>query len=161
MTEMLKQNSLKTQSNLYIAPLFLSLICYVFLISVANAQKEVEIKDPASNMSIQTVITDQLDAFKRQDNLRAFSHAAPNIKQLFVNADNFILMVKRGYPALYASKLVEYGRTKQVDADFYQEVIVIDPKGNQWKAVYVLSKQDDGSWKIKGVQIIKDSKTAT
>jgi len=45
----------------------------------------------------QDVIDSQLKAFIANDGARAYSFAAPNIKQLFPTADVFMDMVGKGY----------------------------------------------------------------
>ena len=121
----------------------------LFLLGPAHAQavtEEIEI-------STQAVIADQLDAFQRKDYDRAFSHAAPTIKQIFKNKDNFIRMVKGGYNVLYDPDRYIFGRNFNVDGTIHQEVIATDESGKQWQAIYTLRQQEDGSWKITGVKM--------
>ena len=49
-----------------------------------------------TTLDTQAVIRDQLTAFQTRDHERAFSHAAPGIKNIFKNTENFIGMVRRG-----------------------------------------------------------------
>lgn len=103
--------------------------------------------------STQRVIADQLDAFQSKDYDRAFSHAAPTIKQIFKTKDNFIRMVRGGYSVLYNPDSYIFGRNFNMDGTIHQEVIATDEKGKQWQAVYTLRQQPDGSWKITGVKM--------
>jgi len=103
-------------------------------------------------VAIQSVIRDQLSAFQAQDYERAFSHAAPTIKQIFKNTDNFIGMVKNGYAPLYSPDSFSFSRSLKQGETMYQEVLVTDQAGKQWQAVYTL-KQVDGVWKITGVKM--------
>ena len=139
--------------NPFLAGCILSVIVLVassfVLLGPASAQtvtEEVEV-------STQTVIADQLDAFQQRDYERAFSHAAPTIKQIFKNTDNFIRMVKGGYGVLYDPDQYIFGRNFNVDGTIHQEVIATDESGKQWQAIYTLRQQEDGSWKITGVKM--------
>lgn len=101
----------------------------------------------------QAVIADQISAFQDGDYDRAFSHAAPTIKQIFKNTDNFIRMVRGGYQPLYDPDNYIFGRNFNLDGTIHQELIATDQKGKQWQAVYTLKQMPDGSWKITGVKI--------
>lgn len=108
---------------------------------------------PDIEASTKGVIADQLSAFQDRDYDRAFSHAAPTIKQIFKTSDNFIGMVKGGYSQLYNPDSYIFGRNFNMDGTIHQEVIATDQQGKQWQAIYTLRKQEDGSWKITGVKM--------
>lgn len=103
-------------------------------------------------VEIQSVIRDQLSAFQTGDHERAFSHAAPTIKQIFKNTENFVGMVRNGYAPLYNPETFTFSRSLQQGGTMYQEVLVTDQNGKQWQAVYTL-KEIDGVWKITGVKM--------
>ena len=107
----------------------------------------------SDSLATQAVITDQISAFQAQDHERAFSHAAPRIRDIFKTTENFIRMVKGGYSPLYDPDSYLFGRNTELYGEVYQEVIATDKKGKQWQAVYTLKKQPDGSWKITGVKM--------
>ncbi len=56
-----------------------------------------------TNAAIQSVISKQLDAFRRDDGPGAFSHASPSIQMMFQSHQRFMAMVQRGYAPLYRS----------------------------------------------------------
>lgn len=101
----------------------------------------------------QNVILDQLSAFIENDAPRAYSHAAPSIKKIFPDPNNFMAMVERGYGAIYRSTTHDFGRNRVEDGKIYQELILTGERGITWESIYALSKQDDGNWKIMGVQM--------
>ncbi len=101
----------------------------------------------------QHVIRDQISAFQSQDHERAFSHAAPTIRNIFKTTERFIGMVKGGYLPLYDPDNFIFGRNIDISGTIHQEVIATDRNGKQWHAVYTLEKQIDGSWKITGVKM--------
>ena len=101
----------------------------------------------------QSVIADQLSAFLNDDGPRAFSHAAPSIKQIFRTPKNFMTMVERGYGPIYRSTTYDFGRSTLNEDQIIQEIILTDQKGNTWQSIYVLKEQSDGSLKIMGVEM--------
>jgi hypothetical protein len=107
----------------------------------------------AETMATQSVIRDQLNAFKSGDVNRAYSHAAPNVTKIFPDVERFTSMLKNGYGAIWHSDSFVFGRNTVINNEIYQEVIITDPTGGQWQAVYTLKQQEDGSWKITGVKM--------
>jgi hypothetical protein len=109
--------------------------------------------NPADTNATQSVVGDQLNAFRSGDTVRAYSHAAPNVRSIFPSVDRFSTMVKNGYGAIWQSDSYVFGRNTVISGEIYQEVIITDPAGKQWQAVYTLKQQEDGSWKITGVKM--------
>ena len=105
-------------------------------------------------------VTQQLDAFKRDDSAAAYSFAAPNIRQIFPSATDFMTMVKTGYPVVYRSTNVTFGDMKAEAAGFRQEVFLTDPSGQSFIASYTLERQADGSLKITSCSIRKGNDLA-
>lgn len=138
----------------FIATCLLSL---VFFVGQAQAQST----STTSETAIHEVIADQIDAFKTKDYDRAFSHAAPTIKQIFKTSDRFANMVKGGYEPLYDPEAYAFSRSIEQGGSVYQEVLVTDKTGKQWQAVYTLKQQEDGTWKITGVKMEPTTGAAT
>ncbi len=109
---------------------------------------------------IRNVITNQLEAFKRDDAASAYSFAAPVIQQIFPDEDIFIDMVRKAYPQVYRPKSYKFGQIEPVDNAMAQTVILTDESGKQWQALYTLEQQTDGSWKITGCRILKSDITS-
>ena len=107
----------------------------------------------ADQAATQTVIRDQIEAFRAGDHVRAYSHAAPAIRGIFPTVDGFIAMVQGGYMALYRPAEFRFGRNTEINGEIFQELIVTDETGKLWQAVYTLRRQEDGSWKITGVKL--------
>ena len=124
-------------------------LAFFLLSSGAQAQNVTTEAETAT----QEVIRDQIDAFRSADHDRAFSHAAPAIRNIFKTTDRFIGMVKGGYQPLYNPDSYIFGRNFNLDGTIHQEVIATDRNGRQWQAVYTLKQQEDGSWKITGVKM--------
>jgi hypothetical protein len=109
----------------------------------------------ADQSAFQEVITDQIRAFNADDGLRAYSHAAPVIKQLFPTPDIFMAMVKQGYPPVYRQKSFNFGDVTSDTGRPEQEVTIVDLNGQVWTAIYSFERQPNGSWKISGCRLVR------
>ena len=103
----------------------------------------------------QGVIRAQEQAFSRDDAAAAYSHAAPEIRQLFPQADIFMQMVRQGYPPVYRHKSFEFGEARATGGHIAQRVHIVDDNGEAWEAMYTLELQSDGSLKITGCSLLK------
>jgi hypothetical protein len=105
--------------------------------------------------AVREVIEAQLDAFKRDDAQRAFSYAAPGIRQMFGTAENFVQMVRTSYPVVYRPRTVQFERFEVVDDEVFQPVRLTDAQGQAWLALYAMERQPDGTWRINGCQLAR------
>ena len=103
----------------------------------------------------QSVIRAQEQAFGRDDAATAYSHAAPEIQQLFPQADIFMQMVQQAYPPVYRHKSFEFGEARAAGGRIAQRVHIVDDNGEAWEAMYTLEQQSDGSLKITGCSLLK------
>ena len=103
----------------------------------------------------QSVIRAQEQAFSRDDAAAAYSHAAPEIRQFFPEADIFMKMVQQGYAPVYRHKSFEFGEARAADGHIAQRVHIVDDNGEAWEAMYTLEQQPDGSLKITGCSLLK------
>jgi hypothetical protein len=103
----------------------------------------------------QSVIRAQEQAFASDDAAAAYSHAAPEIKQLFPQADTFMQMVRQGYAPVYRHKSFEFGEARASGGHIAQRVHIVDDNGEAWEAMYTLEQQPDGSLKITGCSLLK------
>lgn len=103
----------------------------------------------------QSVIKKQITAFLSDDAATAYSFASPAIQGKFVNQDVFFDMVKRAYQPVYRPGNFAFGRSKISDSEIMQEVVIRGPDGKDWTALYQLTKQPDGSWKINAVRMMQ------
>ncbi|ANV99796.1 DUF4864 domain-containing protein [Bradyrhizobium icense] len=103
----------------------------------------------------QSVIRAQEQAFARDDATSAYSHAAPEIRQIFPQADIFMQMVRQGYAPVYRHKSFEFGEARAANGRIAQRVHIVDDNGEAWEAMYTLEQQPDGSLKITGCSLLK------
>ncbi|MCK1641687.1 DUF4864 domain-containing protein [Bradyrhizobium sp. 157] len=103
----------------------------------------------------QSVIRAQEQAFIRDDAAAAYSHAAPEIRQIFPQADIFMQMVRQGYAPVYRHKSFDFGEARSANGRIAQRVHIVDDNGEAWEALYTLEQQPDGSLKITGCSLLK------
>ena len=106
--------------------------------------------------AIQQVVQAQLDAFSKDNAELAFSLAAPEIKEMFGTADNFLQMVRTGYPVVYRPASVTFLQPEFDAKDVMQSVQLTDGKGNAWLATYKMQRQKDKSWRIAGCVVVAE-----
>jgi len=121
------------------------LIGFVAFGSVAMAD------DKARDAAIAAVVTDQIDAFSKDDSARAYSHASPMIKSSIRSHERFLMMVKRSYAMIYRPSSHELQTVKTIDGVIYQVVLFIDQDRKRFKIFYQMQEQKNGDWKINGV----------
>jgi hypothetical protein len=103
----------------------------------------------------QGVIRSQAEAFARDDAAAAYGYAAPEIHELYPQADAFLGMVAHSYAPVYRHKSLEFGEARAADGKIAQQVHIVDADGVPWEALYTLEQQADGSLKISGCALIK------
>ncbi len=99
---------------------------------------------------IRSVIERQLQAFQRDDAVSAFSFASPEIQAKFCTPEQFIQMVKIGYPAIYRPRSVIFEDAIVVQGIPTQPVLLMSPDGTPVRAVYLMEQDLNDSWRING-----------
>lgn len=126
------------------------LLPVAFLIGLASPSRAAD--DVAT---AQGVIRSQVEALRRDDAAAAYSHAAPAIREIFPQADNFMAMVRGSYAPVYRHRSFEFGEARVADGRIAQRVHIVDGDGVAWEALYTLEQQPDGSLKITGCTLLK------
>ena len=111
--------------------------------------------------AFQSVIGAQLDAFRRDDWVLAFSYAAPSIQEVFGDPPGFRSMVLNGYRAVAQPMVFDFQDATVLNGRPAQVVYVVGPDGKAYRAVYFMQQQPDGSWKISGVTLFLLEGTTT
>ena len=107
----------------------------------------------ADARAVRTIVEAQLDAFAADDAKRAFSYAAPSIRAMFGSPDQFMAMVRGGYPVVYRPQSVTFLQPERVQGELVQGVHLTDSSGGLWLATYRLERQPDKSWRISGCEV--------
>ncbi|MEB2843468.1 DUF4864 domain-containing protein [Rhizobiales bacterium RZME27] len=126
---------------------------YALFSSVVPAHAE----DPVADA--QSIISEQIAAMKAQDAGRAYSFASPGIRGLFPDEKRFFEMVQKNYDAIFHAGNYAFGRSKLVGGGemVLQEVMITGPGGKDWTAIYEMRLMDDGSYKVNGVRVLKNT----
>lgn len=135
-----------------IATLVLALMLAAGL--VRSAAAEIAESDRAG---IQSIIGSQIDAFRRDDGAAAYDFASPMIQTLFPTPDIFMEMVQTGYMPVYRPQSFTFGPLVETPRGPVQRVFITGPDGASYVAEYTLQRQPDGTWKINGVTLVKDT----
>ena len=125
--------------------------CLIGLASPARAADDVA--------AAQAIISSQVEALSRDDAATAYAYAAPEIREMFPQAETFMSMVRRSYAPVYRHKSFEFGEARIFDGKIAQQVHIIDADGVAWEALYTLEQQSDGSIKITGCVLVKAAGT--
>jgi len=116
----------------------------------------------AAIKAAQGSIDAQLRAFQAGDNDSAYSYAAPNIKRIFPTVDAFMGMVANGYQPVAKPKSFSFGESNEPAAGLVaQEVLIVGPDGKDYRALYTLELQPDGTYRITGVSLKAENTLAT
>lgn len=106
--------------------------------------------DSSDQYAIRSVIQRQLEAFQREDADTAFAFASPEIQAKFEAPANFLRMVKADYPAVYHPRSVIFEQLLMIRGIPTQAVMLLAPDGSLIKALYLMERQADYSWRISG-----------
>ena len=132
-----------------------ALACLLLLAAGGAAWAQPEPKPTEADWSaIRKVIQAQIDAFRQDKDELAFSYAAPGIREQFKTAENFMRMVKIGYPAIHRPATLAFVDTALEDGIPIQVVQFSDSAGVVWIGVYTMQRQPDKSWKVNGCQLV-------
>jgi len=125
-----------------------SLLFALLLSAVAPSSAAAEIsKEDAA--AIRAVISEQLEAFARDDGPRAFSLATAGIRAQFGTPEIFMEMVKNEYPVVYRPKSVHFEPPEFIESQVVQPVRMIDAGGRAWIAIYPMLREG-GRWRTNG-----------
>lgn len=108
----------------------------------------------SDSIAIRSVIESQLQAFQQDDSISAFAFASPGIQMQFRSAENFMQMVKLGYPAVYRPRSVIFEEITTIQDNVTQPLLLLAPDGLPVRALYFMEKQPDTTWKINGCILV-------
>jgi Domain of unknown function (DUF4864) len=134
--------------------------CVAMLALLAPAVASAAVLAEPDASAVRQVVEAQLDAFAADDAERAFSYASASIRAQFGDADNFMAMVRGGYPMVVRPAAVLFFQVQAVDgADgtVSQPVQLRDREGRLWIATYLLERQAGAGWRINGCVVRADS----
>jgi hypothetical protein len=139
-----------TRAHRVLAGLLFAATLTGFLPASARAEPPVSAAD---TQAVRAVVEAQLAAFAEDDGQRAFSYAAPSIRDMFGSPERFMAMVRGSYPVVYRPSAVVFLHPAWVHGQLVQGVHLTDADGALWLAVYQLERQPDKSWRISGCTV--------
>ncbi|WP_420568311.1 DUF4864 domain-containing protein [Thalassovita sp.] len=107
----------------------------------------------AQDREIQSVIRDQIEAFRADDFAEAFEHASPGIRQLFGSSQRFGQMVQQGYPMVQRPSGLTFLEQRNDGGLIWQRLLLRDAQGRGHVLDYQMIQTKNG-WKINGVQLL-------
>jgi hypothetical protein len=107
----------------------------------------------------QAVIANQIKALMHGDADAAYALASPAIQSLYPDKRLFLTMVQKEYEPVYQAGTYAFGRSKQIGAGevVLQEVLINSKQGADWTAIYEMRLMDDGSYKVNGVRMVRNT----
>ncbi|HEX9168178.1 MAG TPA: DUF4864 domain-containing protein [Roseiarcus sp.] len=106
------------------------------------------------------IIERQFEAFARDDAEAAYALADPAIKQMFVDPDHFLAMVRDRYPPVYRHRSVEFGDFAELGDEASLSATIVDTDNVVWTALYSLRREANGEWLISGCVLEKSEASA-
>ena len=128
------------------------ILAVLALLGWANAASAQETLAPEPG--IEATIGAQIEAFLVDDFETAFTLASPNIQGMFGTHERFGQMVQNGYPMVWRPGDVEYLDLREVNGALWQRVMIRDRLGGVHMLDYQMI-QNDGDWRINGVQLLR------
>lgn len=108
---------------------------------------------PADEKNVRATVQGQLAAFAADDAAKAFSYAAPNVREALGTAAGFLAMVRQAYPVVYRPASVAFLKPESKDGQVIQRVQMLDAGGDAWLAIYSLQREGS-SWLITGCLVV-------
>lgn len=132
------------------------IMCLIAVFLTFALPARAETLSPQDEADFRAIISDQIAAFRADDGPRAYSHAAPMIRQIFPDPDRFMGMVKQGYPPVYRPQSYSFGNAGfSASGRPIQRVTIVGPDGLTYEAIYTMERQPDGTWQINGCALVR------
>jgi Domain of unknown function (DUF4864) len=122
-------------------------------VATASAQESTAARSRA-------IIERQFDAFARDDAEAAYALADPAIKEMFVDPDHFMAMVRDRYAPVYRHRSVEFGDFAELGDEATLKATLVDNDNVEWTALYSLRREANGDWLISGCVLVKSDASA-
>jgi ketosteroid isomerase-like protein len=129
------------------------IIAAALWIGTASAQESTAARSRA-------IVERQFDAFARDDAEAAYALADPAIKEMFIDADHFMAMVRDRYAPVYRHRSVEFGDFAEQGDEASLKATLVDSDNVVWTALYSLRREANGDWLISGCVLVKSDASA-
>lgn len=112
---------------------------------------------PTPDPGLTQTIGAQINAFRANDYVTAFSFASEAIRGIFGSVERFETMVREGYPMVQRPAAIRYLEARVIAGKLWQKVMITDPSGAIHMLDYNMIQDSDGNWRINAVQLLEDS----
>jgi len=127
------------------------MLVVLLMAGLAQAEEPVAPAEPW-----QAVVTGQIEAFRAHDAPGAFQYAAAPFQTAFPSAEAFFgAIIGSGYGPIMDSSTHSFGSfTRLNEHSVAQEVMLTGKDLSRFEAIYVLT-EEEGGWRVSGVQLVK------
>ena len=135
------------------------MLALAWMFAAATPSLAQEPAPPAAAAPIQQirgVIERQLRAFQLEDAAGAWEVVAPGLQARFQTADRFLEMVRSHYAPVYAPTSYSFQDLVPVPGGLGQWMEFVDRFGKRHRALYLMERQADGTWKTMGCLLVDE-----
>ncbi|HCY64652.1 MAG TPA: hypothetical protein DHV59_17890 [Oxalobacteraceae bacterium] len=104
---------------------------------------------------IRSAVQAQIEALAKDDAVKAFDLTTEDTRNRLGSPDNFLKMIKEKYDPVYRHRMALYSSPQIVLGKVYQAVRLTDLDSHVWVAIYLMHKDEEGTWKIDGCQLVQ------
>jgi Domain of unknown function (DUF4864) len=112
---------------------------------------------PLASAAIESLIRGQWEAFLADDGAAAFAAASPRLQAIYQRPTNFMAMVRAEYPIIYRARALALEDYVAYKGYLARRAAVTGPAGGRAQALYLLTRLDDGSWRIAGCLLFRQA----
>lgn len=115
----------------------------------------------ADRSQIQQVISLQLKALARNDDVLAFSYSTPETRKQLGSSRIFMELLRAEYSVLLKHASREFLEAAVIDGEVIQPLRIVSAEGEIIVALYSLSRQPDRKWRIAGCELAPSTLQST
>jgi len=143
----------------------LTLIVAMFMalggsLSIASAEERQQQLHENEIVEIRDAVETQIDALANDDAATAFDLTTEDTRTRLGSPDNFLRIIKESYEPVYRHRMAIYSSPQVVLGKVYQVVRLTDLESHVWVAIYLMHKDEEGTWKIDGCQLVQTPSVA-
>jgi hypothetical protein len=116
---------------------------------------------PAEWDAIRKTISEQLAALRAGDAARAYTFAAPGIRERFQDAPTFMRMVQDSYAPLLDARYTEFLEGAVIDGRTIQPLRLVLANDSVLVALYEMQRDETGRWRIAGCALAQSTVRST
>ncbi len=107
--------------------------------------------------AISAAVQVQLEAFAADDAETAFDMASDETKAMVGSPQALLGAVREMYPPLYRPRKAEFAVAEVMGENALQEVAITDNNGMVWIAIFLMTLDNQESWKVDSYYLMETS----